>query len=279
MFIAKDVELDILIDIDEALYYGRGSYVCPVCGSEVIVKNGSLVIPHFSHKSKSDCDTFTQDMSAWHKWWQNRFPKKNQEHVEELTISVGAYYHAAIQHNFFRKEIDDFVDRHNMDEIITIKHRADVRARGYVIEFQNSPISREEFNERNWFYTTIGCKVVWVFNFIDTYEDGKMSYYDGTNSRYGGGKYRWKYASKIFADFIPQDHKKRKECGNWVDSDILLFFQIADYHEKDEGAGYIEQVVWAPVNDNGQAMYHTFQTTYKVMTAPELYDAVVNKIL
>ena len=272
MFIAHDVELGCLVSVDEALGGGSGSYVCPVCGEAVIVKNGSLVIPHFAHKSKTDCDTFTQDMSAWHKWWQNRFPKANQEHVEELQIRVRDYHSAAIRNNFWRSTVDDLISRHQMDEVITIKHRADVRACGYVIEFQNSPISREEFNERNWFYRAIGCKVVWIFNFIDIYKENRMFCYEEISNKYNGGKYKWKHASKTFADFAPQDHKTRKEDDEWVESDILLFFQIAQACDDEKGIGYIEQVVWAPINDYGEVSYHTFHTSYKITTATELCE-------
>ena len=47
------------------------------------------------------------------------------------------------------------------------KHRADVLINGYVIEFQHSPISRDEIKERNEFYTNCGYKVIWVFDAND----------------------------------------------------------------------------------------------------------------
>lgn len=44
----------------------------------------------------------------------------------------------------------------------------------YVIEFQHSPISAEEFDERNKFYTSIGKKVVWIFDVQEKYETGRL---------------------------------------------------------------------------------------------------------
>jgi len=64
-------------------------------------------------------------MSDWHKAWQSIFPLKNQE------VPLP-----------FDKPC----------------HRADVLAYGYVIEFQHSPISVEEFDERNLFYTSLEKK-------------------------------------------------------------------------------------------------------------------------
>ena len=101
-----------------------------------------------------------------------------------------------------------------------------------------------------------------------------MFCYGEISNKYNGGKYKWKYASKTFADFAPQDHKTRKEDDEWVDSDILLFFQIAQACDDEKGIGYIEQVVWAPINDFDEVSYHTFQTSYKITTATELCETI-----
>lgn len=139
MFIAKNKETSQMVYIDEADY--NAEYICPVCNSPVIIKHGSINVPHFAHKNKTLCDIFSQDMSEWHKWWQAQYPKRNREHVEELVISVGDYYRAAIKYHFLSKDVDEFCSEHSWDTVTTLKHRADVRANGYVIEFQNSPIS------------------------------------------------------------------------------------------------------------------------------------------
>ena len=48
---------------------------------------------------------------------------------------------------------------------------------GYVIEFQHSPITAEEFNVRNQFYLTYGKKVIWIFDLSEEFEDGRIDCY------------------------------------------------------------------------------------------------------
>ena len=149
----------------------RQFYYCPVCRQKVIPRQGNVNIDHFAHVSKCD-DHWNYDMSEWHSQWQKQFPQKNQEVVVEVE---------------------------------GIKHRADVMACGYVIEFQHSSITAEEFNERNNFYLSYGKKVVWIFDFSDEMESGNVDCYDEYKGKYGnGGKFSWKYAKRIFRNFLPQ---------------------------------------------------------------------------
>lgn len=73
-------------------------------------------------------------MSDWHKTMQEQFPIECREVV--------------MKHN---------------GEI----HRADIFKDGVVVEFQHSPITPQEFRERNTFYNTLGYKVAWVFDVSD----------------------------------------------------------------------------------------------------------------
>jgi len=112
-------------------------YFCPVCNEKLSIKatNSLSVRPHFAHKKGTEClDDWKRDMSEWHYNWQCQFPEEYREVVVEK------------------------------DEK---KHRADVLINGYVIEFQHSPISRDEIMERNEFYTNCGYKVIWVFDAND----------------------------------------------------------------------------------------------------------------
>lgn len=119
-------------------------YFCPICNGLLVVKakKSKSVAAHFAHKSRVDCDTFSHDMSDWHKEWQNRFPIKNREVPLPFDNPC---------------------------------HRADVLACGYVIEFQHSPISLEEFDERNRFYTALGKKVVWIFDVMEKYAENRFT--------------------------------------------------------------------------------------------------------
>ena len=109
-------------------------YFCPVCGEKLIIKavDSLSIKPHFAHKKGTEClDTWQHDMSEWHYNWQCLFPEEFREVVVE----------------------ED-----------GIKHRADVLINGYVIEFQHSPITAVEIEERNTFYLNCGYKVIWVFD-------------------------------------------------------------------------------------------------------------------
>lgn len=105
-------------------------YYCPVCGNQVIPRQGEVNSWHFAHVT-SCMDDWKYDMSEWHRGWQSRFP----ENVREIVVE-------------HRGEC----------------HRADILMGGYVIEFQHSPISAGEFELRNKFYTRAGYKVIWVFD-------------------------------------------------------------------------------------------------------------------
>ncbi|WP_049962613.1 competence protein CoiA family protein [Ruminococcus sp. HUN007] len=152
------------ISIEKAA--GTEKYFCPVCHGALVVKakKSETITAHFAHKSRKECDTFSHDMSEWHKAWQNKFPLKNQEVPLPFENPC---------------------------------HRADVLAYGYVIEFQHSPLSAEEFDERNKFYTSIGKKVIWVFDVNEKYNSKCFSkvepeyIFDGYRYENGEQKNNW----------------------------------------------------------------------------------------
>ncbi len=112
-------------------------YCCPVCGNPVVVKaaKSDNVRTHFAHKRNTLClDDWKHDMSDWHFEWQSKFPIESREIVVEK------------------------------DGVV---HRADILINDTVIEFQHSPISGEEFEERNSFYKSCGYRVVWLFDAAD----------------------------------------------------------------------------------------------------------------
>jgi competence CoiA-like predicted nuclease len=91
---------------------------CSGCGGDMHAKCGSVVVHHWAHVSKEDCDTWSEGMSAWHSAWQECFPADCQE------VWVGE-----------NKE-----------------HRADVKGSLRILEIQKSPISQEQIREREDFY-------------------------------------------------------------------------------------------------------------------------------
>lgn len=64
-------------------------YYCPVCGNQVIPRQGEVNSWHFAHVT-SCVDDWKYDMSEWHRNWQNRFPESTREVVIE--DSDEAYY-------------------------------------------------------------------------------------------------------------------------------------------------------------------------------------------
>lgn len=116
MYLANNINGN-RVYIDEA--DKENKYFCPLCGSEVIVKHGSVRIPHFAHKSNIECDDWSNDMSEWHKNWQNQFPVASREVIIENDNKI---------------------------------HRADICISDTIIEFQHSYINAEEFEARNQFY-------------------------------------------------------------------------------------------------------------------------------
>lgn len=131
MFVARDTE-GTLIWANEA--NKQTDYFCPVCSGKLILRAGEVNAHHFAHEAGACPDHWHYDMSDWHKTMQEQFPIECREVV--------------MKHN---------------GEI----HRADVFKDGVVVEFQHSPITPQEFRERNTFYNTLGYKVAWVFDVSD----------------------------------------------------------------------------------------------------------------
>lgn len=162
-------------------------YFCPVCGEQLILKKGDYRAHHFAHQAHTNCsDTWHyDDMSDWHLNWQERFPPETQEIVKEKD---------------------------------GVKHRADVliEDKKVVIEFQHSNLSPEEFDDRNHFYTSLGYKVIWVFDLSEQYDKGSLD-------NYKNDLYKWTRPRKTFNNFIPKDNPN-----------IELYFQIEIPTEENE---------------------------------------------
>ena len=103
---------------------------CPLCGGDVLSKCGKKVIWHWAHVSTKHCDFWWENETQWHRDWKNNYPDEWQEVI-------------------------------HFNSIDGEKHIADVKTDdGIVVEFQNSPISSEELEQRETFYKDI----VWVVN-------------------------------------------------------------------------------------------------------------------
>lgn len=197
MYIANDANGNrvYISDADKS-----NKYFCPICGNELIVRQGKIMSHHYAHKAKTICDSWSYDISDWHREWQERFPEEYREVI--------------VEHN-------------------GIKHRADVLVDNTVIKFQHSPMSSEEFSERNAFYTAAGYRVVWLFNVLEEWENEKMYY-----NEYNETTVDWNYPKRTFDFFEPHNEKG-----------VKLYFQkyVNDIENPDE-YGEIMWVKWKPEN-------------------------------
>lgn len=99
---------------------------CPIYGHLMIAKCGAIRVHHWAHQGNPSCDPWWENETEWHRAWKEHFPDAWQEviHVAESE-----------------------------------KHIADVKTtRGWVLEFQHSPIKPEERRSREVFYK----QLIWV---------------------------------------------------------------------------------------------------------------------
>jgi competence CoiA-like predicted nuclease len=100
--------------------------LCPVCKNPVIAKCGEIKAHHWAHESTQNCDPWWENKGEWHRKWQDEFDNDWQEIIVEENGE---------------------------------KHIADIKTPdGLVIEFQHSPISKEEQQKREKFYKNM----IWV---------------------------------------------------------------------------------------------------------------------
>ena len=167
-------------------------YFCPFCGAPMIQRRGQINMPHFAHMKGHLCtDSWKyEEMSEWHLAWQQQYPLENQE------VAV----------------IDDLG-----------RHRADVLINDTIVEFQHSPMSVEEFQDRNAFYTSCGYRVVWLFDAIDAYRTNLVVDEREANV------YRWKHPPKTLT-------------GLDLYGKVYVFFHLHD--DTQEDGGVVIRLTW-----------------------------------
>ena len=193
-------------------------YMCPVCNNHVILKRGSVNIAHFAHEAHKCEDNWNYDMSEWHKRMQNNFPKDSQEVV--------------VSHR-------------------GRKHRADVLMNNIVLEFQYSPITADEFNDRNEFFLNAGYRLAWIFNLSQISDDNLYMSDEKNNMMI------WKHPMRIFSnsDYLSEYNNR-----------FALWFSFHGDNEFEEtGEEYIERVVWAIRDEDGIYSLNRFFTSNHVI--------------
>ena len=134
----------------EATPKARG--ICLSCGENLIAKCGPKIVWHWSHRSKTICDSWWENETQWHRDWKNQFPREWQE-----TLVA-----------------DDNGNR----------HFADIRTpNGLVVEFQHSYLSARERQKRVKFYK----RLIWVIDGKRRITD--FSKFEGARKRAIGRKF------------------------------------------------------------------------------------------
>ena len=112
------------------------SWYCPGCGSEVIIKNGLVMRPHFSHKQCQSCDSFSENESEEHLLGKEVLAKNCDKFG--LTYELEAY-------------------------LPSIQQRPDILVEGNIaVEFQCSTLSIKRLKERTSSYLQNGYQVIWL---------------------------------------------------------------------------------------------------------------------
>lgn len=189
------------IDANKAIK--REKCYSPICRGLVVLKKGEINVAHFAHKNRGCIDNWNYDMSEWHKEKQNYFDIQYQEVVVESN---------------------------------DIKHRADILKDGVVIEFQHSPISASEFNDRNDFYTSCGYKVAWIFDVTDHINNEELFWNEYSTSK---NVMKWKRPMRIL-----------KEINNLRISSNISIWLNWDYQHIDENSDYIYRINWASKDED-----------------------------
>ncbi len=201
----------------------ESTYFCPVCGNPVILKTGLVNTEHFAHVSDGRCeDEWSYDMSEWHRRMQEFFPIEKRE----VVIRQGGK-----------------------------THRADVCIGNIVIEMQHSPISAEEFEDRNRFFKSSGYRLVWIFDVRDRVaSDSIQRLNDDTTT-----KFRWSHPMRIFSSLD-------KPLTDY-DRFHAIYLHL---HDNEEGTTEIRRVVWTRGHADGSVDLSRFAVSEEAIAMEEL---------
>lgn len=198
------------------------TYTCQLCGNKMIPKKGNIKRWHYAHTMDVGCDVWYRNKGEWHIEMQEKFDEDCREVV--VTTEDGE------------------------------KHIADVCiekpcGQKLVIEFQNSPMTAEEFKERtNFWKNKVGADIIWVFNFKqdkpqkkNRFQEIPSGYILKKNAKDYYNYYRWRNPSIPFSQFkrkIPyySSFEYYKNEPIFVESVPIIFYMNAE--EKSEWRNY-----------------------------------------
>ncbi len=148
--------------------------------------------------------------------------------------------------NYFPKHFHEIVVQHNNH-----KHRADILIDDIVIEFQHSPISISEFNDRNVFFKKAGYRLAWVFDLSEQYGSENIYFQEYRTLDY---LMHWKHPKKIFSNirYLSDSNK-----------DFALWFA---YKDDDSDLFLLDKVIWSPINEYGERILNRFIVSQHIKT-------------
>ncbi|MFD1031188.1 competence protein CoiA [Metaplanococcus flavidus] len=115
----------------------NSKFTCPDCGNILYLKIGNIKIPHFAHKSHSDCDSYSESESSLH-------------------LQGKILLHKFFTAKNFKVELEKYMPE--------IRQRADLLVDSRtVIEFQCSAISAHDVVRRTAAYKAVGLYPTWIF--------------------------------------------------------------------------------------------------------------------
>lgn len=121
------------------------NFTCPDCGNILYLKIGSIKIPHFAHKSHSDCESYSERESCLH-------------------LQGKILLHDFFTSKHFSVELEKYLPE--------IRQRADLLVDGKtVIEFQCSAISAHDVLRRTASYSKLGLNSAWIFGNTENLEN------------------------------------------------------------------------------------------------------------
>lgn len=127
-------------------------YITCAEGHQVIAKRGEKNAHHFSHKANTICSSH-DNKGPWHIWWQDRVQRDSQEvRLEGLSHNKQKILHIA----------DTLIPLERLSHPHNIPPWNGCK--GYVIEYQHSPMEEKVMRERESFYTQQGYHLIWIFD-------------------------------------------------------------------------------------------------------------------
>lgn len=119
-------------------------YFCPECELPTILKAGTQKVSHFAHKQKESCFYGAGE---------------TQEHLRMKTAIANL-----LKDQFDVQVEQQLIPNRRADVVIKKELPEENRTLIVAIECQHSPISIEEFEERNLDYSKYGIPVLWVWS-------------------------------------------------------------------------------------------------------------------